>query len=160
MTSRMNAWASRWTTGSQGNRSCGCWNAAATCRGHPPVRVHAIGFQSRNCCEYAFSITAAVLGSGLGQPQCFAAGAKIMSRQGRHRWRAHALWNGSQSHAKHQCVRSEQEDAFAAGLFIEYAIGFLGLVQTPAVREEPVDLEFALDNEVCTVQLTHSGHCV
>ena len=44
-------------------------------------------------------------------------------------------------------VASNQENAFAVRLLVEQLVGLLRLVERPAVREQLVDIDLALDAE-------------
>src|ERR1051326_5165286 len=48
-----------------------------------------------------------------------------------------------------------QEHALAAGLLVEEPIGFLGLIEPPAVSEQIVDLDVAVGDELRALRLPH-----
>src|SRR5260370_20713827 len=52
---------------------------------------------------------------------------------------------------------SHQEDAFAVRLLIEQLISLVRRVERPAVREQPVDIDLALDAERSALGLDHGG---
>src|SRR3974390_396276 len=56
--------------------------------------------------------------------------------------------------------RSEYERPFASGLGIEKSIGLFGLSKSPAMREQPIDVEPAVHYEIGTPLLTHRRHRV
>src|SRR5436190_1379423 len=66
--------------------------------------------------------------------------------------RSSATTDHSPSHALRR-----QDDALARGLGVEQAIGLLGLVEAPAVREQLLDVDLAVRDEFGTVGLALLG---
>src|SRR5690242_10236853 len=55
--------------------------------------------------------------------------------------------NGHDSRLQSPSACSHQKHAFAVDLFVEQLVGFIGLVELPAMGEELVDIDTTLDRE-------------